>query len=316
MLIDNFTPGQGVISVPCQGKQTIEAGHKLYFLPAPVCLHRASYFYRFRPGFLTGITFPTTGPAMKNDIALCLAQVCKLKGLTRLDLVNCADVSDEVLPSIDNCPDLTDLALNANFFTVKNLAKTKIINRLNTLTYTYADLDIAETVLKTEEWDKKHEGRHRGEHHRRNGKGHHDGDWEHHDGDFGDHDEWDKHKTLDQEITPLLEALAKSPNLTWLEMPNVPLHPKDVETLSQIKNLQVIDLSNSNIMDANVETLSKMPNLVVFHVDNCVIDAGAIPAFKKMASHSLKFIYMRSIFMNQETVKLYRKELPGVQINQ
>jgi hypothetical protein len=302
ILLDNEVRSQDTISIICRGKQTIEGGHRLYFFPSLDCIYHPQLFSKFGPGVLHSITLPTVEPKSKESIKPALIEISKLKGLKRFDAVECASMSDALVNLLDQFPDLTDLSLNANSVSVKQLIQTRIINKLTSLKYTYKgskiDQAIADHVLR--------EAMHPGHH----GRHHEDGEHREHHGDEIELDE-----TPEQSITPLLHCLTRSPDLEVLEMPNVPLYSQDLQIIGQLKKLKAVDLSDSNILSNSVEALSDLPNLQVFHVDHCLIDASAIPYFKKLAALSLKIIYMQSDAMTPEVQEQYRKQLPGVMVN-
>jgi serine/threonine protein kinase len=304
ILLDSPVKSEDTKSIVCQGKQTIEAGHQLYFFPSMACIYHPQYFYNFRPDTLHSITLPPVPAKLRASIKLVLPEISRLKGLHRLDCLNCNGIVDAVVPLLDQCPALDDLVLNANNVSIKALIQTETIKRIKFLTYTYKGIDFEEEI---ELHAGEHHGGHRGGHHQdRDGEEHHRG---------RGHDDMEARETIKQEVTPLLQCLTNSPNLVSLEIPNVPLSAQDLQIIGQLKNLRTVDLSNSNIVGTAVDALSDLTNLQSFHVDNCIIGESAIPAFKKLAKHSLKYIFMTSLAMTPETIELYRKELPGVMVN-
>jgi serine/threonine protein kinase len=362
--------GEGTQFINCQGKQTVEAGHRLYFFPTAACVLHPQYFYNFRPSLISSVTFPALDKKGLTYLKADLQQLSQLQGLTRIDLINPDCSFDEVLPLLDQCHELEDLLISANNFPVRALVLNNTIKKIKSLTYSSLQVDVAPQLAFRAKWRATMHGRHRGRHHdddddeheheqrgqedkpaaasggllaggpaehtaadqaqtnpgqsnnngllepentsTEHGTGGHERRW-HHEMEMQGL-EWDKAKTIKQSITPLLECLAKSNNLTSLEMPNIPLTAQDLKLIGEMTNLQAIDLSNSNIFSVNIDALTNLNKLTVFHVDDCLIDATAIPAFKKLAAHSLKFIAMKSLSMTPETVARYQKELPGVVI--
>ena len=313
MTVDSEAKSGNTKPIVCQGKKTIEAGHRLYFFPNRTCMVHNNYFSKFGPDILHSITLPPMSDSYREVIKTALSQICQIKGLKRLDLSDCDGVSDIMLPLLDQCHALEDLALNANNISVKQLVQLKAIHKITSLTYTYRDINIAEELPKAGQYVMNMNG-YRG-HHGFHGHHGHQGHGAHGNDGGPDLDEMPGYKTWNQDITPLLRCLAQSPQLKTLEMPNVPLLPKDVQLISRLQNLSLIDLSNSNIVASDIDTLSRLPKLQFFHVDNCVIGTSAIPAFKKLAARSLKFIYMNSPAMSAQTLALYRQQLPGVMVN-
>ena len=269
----------------CQGKQTIPAGHKLFYFPSEVMIETPQFFQKFHADDLYSVTMPATSVTLSKKMPLAIIHLCSLKGLKRLDLHDCNGADAGILPVLERMTNLTELDANPSRISSVALGRCRVIKNLKILRFGYRGLP-TETLLE-------------------------------------EHIVPDKNSlafsaTAKDEslhsITPLVLSLRMNSRLEVLEIPRFSLNLQNLGELAKIKTLREVDFSDSDLTSSSIEQLAGLNNLQIFHADRCNIDSSAIPAFQKLEAQSLREIHIKP--MDDETLKRYRLSLPKVKVNQ
>jgi serine/threonine protein kinase len=133
------SPSAGAAKISCRGEQKIEGDHQLYFFPATICVAQPLYFDNFLGAPLYSITLPATPPALKSVTPLAIVHIKRLRALRRLDLRYSPGATAEILPYLDQFPNLETLLISPETMTAGSLARAHVIKTLHALNYGFAD---------------------------------------------------------------------------------------------------------------------------------------------------------------------------------
>lgn len=282
IVLDNADPNKGKKYI-CQGKQTIPAGHKLYYFPNETAIESPQLLDNFQHAGLYSVTMPGTSVTLSRRVPIAMAHLHAAKDLKRLDLRDCNGATSDILPMLLAFTALEELNANPGHIPPSDLANCRILATLKTLRFGYQG-NATQTMLEDHTMS---------------------------DGKTVQFSTEAKDGSL-HSIGPLLDRLARKSKIEVLEIPKFTLNALELSKIARITTLRQVDFSDSDLISPNIDQLKSLQNLEVFRADRCNIDTTAISAFAKLKA--LREIHVDTF--TPEILKRYRLSFPGIKVNQ
>jgi serine/threonine protein kinase len=123
-------------------------------------------------------------------------------------------------------------------------------------------------------------------------------------------------RTQNESITPILQTLKNSPNLTVFELQSAKLTNEDYRLLATLPSLWNLDIDWTGTTEENLRALAGgVLHLRVFQdVDN-YFTVDSIPVLKKVMEKKPSWIHIRSTHMTHEVFDRFKQAFPGAKVN-